>query len=86
MSANTEFLFDVFFMFANTRLHVTSHHDVVLTLIAIHCDSLCTNCRFEKKGLVDHIGVLQTPIKLGFSEILFEQANVANLPNLSNWP
>ena len=45
-----------FFMFANTSLHVTSQHhdantglyaqrhDVRLTLIAILCDSLCSNC------------------------------------------
>ena len=38
-----------FFMFANTYLHVTSQcHDVMSTLIAIHCDSLCANCRFLK--------------------------------------
>ena len=30
---------------------------------SIHCDSLCANCRFLKTGLVDYIGVLQTPIK-----------------------
>ena len=51
-----------FFMFKNTRLHATSHHDVTLTLIAIQCDSLCANCGFLKTGLVDHIGVLQTLI------------------------
>ena len=44
-------------MFANTNLHLTSQcHDVTLTLIAIQCDSLCTNCQFLKTGLVDHIG------------------------------
>ena len=49
-------------MFANTRLHVTSQrHDVTSTLIAIQCNSVCAICRFLKTGLVDHIGVLQTP-------------------------
>ena len=52
-----------FFMFANTHLHVMSqHHDVMSTLIAIQCESPCTNCPFLKTGLVGHIGVLQTPI------------------------
>ena len=52
-----------FFMFVNTRLHVTSQcNDVTLTLIAIQSDSLCAPCRFVKTGLVVHIGVLQTPI------------------------
>ena len=47
-----------FFMLANAHLHVTSQcHDITSTLIAIQCDSLCTNCRFLKTGLVDHIGV-----------------------------
>ena len=47
------------FMFANTRLHVTSQsHDVMSTSIAIQSDSLCANCRFLKTGLVGHIGVL----------------------------
>ena len=50
-------------MFANTRLHVMpQHHDVIPTLIAIQWNSLCANCRFLKRGPVDHIGVLQTPI------------------------
>ena len=54
---------DIFFMFANTRLHVTSQcHDVMSTLIVIQCDSLCANCRFQKTGLVDRIGVQQTPM------------------------
>ena len=62
MSAITEVLHDVF-MFANTHFHVTSqHHDVTSILIAIQWDSLCSNCRFLKTGLVDHIGVLQTPV------------------------
>ena len=53
-----------FFMFANTHLHVTSqHHDITLTLIAIQCGSLCANCRFLETGLVDHKGVLHTPIR-----------------------
>ena len=52
-----------FFMFANTFLHVMSHHDVMSTLIAIQYDSLYVNCRFLKTGLVDYIGVLQTPMK-----------------------
>ena len=38
-----------------------THVDIMM-IIAIQCDSLCTNCRFLKIGLVDHIGVLQTPI------------------------
>ena len=63
VSANTEFLCDVFFMFANTCLHVTSqHHDVMSTLIAIQFDLLCANCQFLQTGLVDHLGVLQTLI------------------------
>ena len=52
-------------MSANTRLHVcdiTRHVDIMM-IIAIYCDSLCTNCRFLETGLVDHIGVLQTPVK-----------------------
>ena len=50
-------------MSANTvSMHVTSHHDV--TKIAIKCDAICTNCRFLKTGLVDYIGVQQTPIEL----------------------
>ena len=40
----------------------SQRHDITSTLIAIQCDSLCTNCQFLKRGLVDHIGVLQTPI------------------------
>ena len=40
---------------------VTSKRHDIMMIIAIHCDSLCTNCRFLKTGLVDHIGVLQTP-------------------------
>ena len=65
-------------MFAHTRLQVTSQrqdinthlyarsqcHDVMLTLIEILCDSLCSNFGFLKTGLVEYIGVLQTPIKL----------------------
>ena len=31
-----------------------------MMIIAIHCDSLCTNCRFVKTSLIDSI---QTPIK-----------------------
>ena len=53
-----------FFMFANTRLHVTSQcQDIRLTLIAIQCNSLCANCQFLKTGLVDHMGVPQTPTR-----------------------
>ena len=37
-------------------------HVDIMTIIAIHCDSLCTNCQFLKTGLVDHIGILKTPI------------------------
>ena len=38
-----------------------------MTIIAIQCDSLCIrNCWFLKTGLVDHIGVLQTPIGFNF--------------------
>ena len=40
-------------------MYVTSWYHV----IAIHCDSLWTNCRFLKTGLVDYIGVLQTSMK-----------------------
>ena len=59
-------------MFTNTHLHVTSqHHDVTSTLIAIQCDSLCTNCRFLNTGLVDHKGVIQTPITSTFHTPLF---------------
>ena len=63
-----------FFMFANTRLHVTSkHYDVTSTLIAIQCDSLCANCGFLKTSLVDHIGVLQTTNTNKFNhELQFE--------------
>ena len=64
-------------MFANTSLHVMSQHhdtnthlygtsqghDVMLTLIAILCNSLCSNFGFLKTGLVEYIGALQTPIK-----------------------
>ena len=49
-----------FFMFANTHLHVTSQ---------CHVDINCNSVRFTlgklsilKTGLVDHIGVLQTPM------------------------
>ena len=49
MSANTEFL-----------CNITTSWDHV---IAIQCNPLCANCRFLKTGLVDHIGVPQTPIK-----------------------
>ena len=50
-----------FFMFANTHLYPTSQrHDVTLTLIAI---IYAQNCQFLKTGLVEYIGVLQTPIK-----------------------
>ena len=52
-----------FFMFANTRLYAMSQrHDITLTLIAIPCDSLCSNFGFLKTGLVEYIGVLQKPI------------------------
>ena len=55
-------------MLANIHLHVTSQcHDVMSTLIANQCDSLCTDCRFLKTGLVDYIGVLKTPI-MGFTD------------------
>ena len=58
----------------NTRLHVvyvtSQHHIDFVTIIAIQCDSLCTNCRFLKTGVVDHIGVL--PIKeLYHTQLLF---------------
>ena len=63
-----------FLMTANTRLHVTSQrHDVTLTLIAIQCGSLYTNCRFLKIGLVDYIGVLQTSSPRGFLEVFYFQ-------------
>ena len=55
-----------FFMFAKTRLNVTSQHH-----IDINCNSLYTNCRFLKTDLVDHIGVLQTPTIISGTEILF---------------
>ena len=42
---------------------MSQHHVDILTIIAIHCDSLYTNCWFLKTGLVDHIGVLQTPMR-----------------------
>ena len=52
-----------FFMFVNTLLHATSqHHDITLTLIAVLCDSVCSNFAFLKTGLVKCICVLQTPI------------------------
>ena len=35
----------------------SQHHDITSILIAIQCDSLCTNCQFLKTGIVDHIGV-----------------------------
>ena len=61
----------LFLMFANTGLNVTSQHhdtntclyvtsqchDVLLTLIAILCDSLCSNFGFPRTGLVEYIGV-----------------------------
>ena len=48
--------------YAKTRLHVMlQRHDAISTLIAIQCNALCANCRFLQTGLVDHIGVLQTP-------------------------
>ena len=47
-------------------------HIDIMTIIAIHCDSLCTNCRFLKTGLVDHIGVLQAPkIHVHFTTVSF---------------
>ena len=55
-----------FLVSANTRLHVCDvttswcHIDIT-TIIVIHCDSLCTNCRFLKTGIKTDIGVLQTP-------------------------
>ena len=52
-------------MSANIRLHVTSQRHInIMMIIAIQCNSLCTNYRFLKTGFVDHIGVLQTPIIL----------------------
>ena len=57
--------YDVFFMF----VHVTSQrHGIMSTLIAIQCDSLCINCWFLNTGLVDNIGVQQTPINLENTE------------------
>ena len=40
-------------MYVTSQCHEHRHYN----------DSLCTNCRFLKTGFVDHIGVLQTPIK-----------------------
>ena len=34
-------------------------HIDIMMIIAIHCDSLCTNCQLRKTGHIDHIGVLQ---------------------------
>ena len=34
----------------------------------------------------DHAALPSQAAQLGFSEILFKQANVANLPNFPNWP
>ena len=39
-------------------------YDVTSTLIAIQCDSLCANCCFLETGIVDNIGVLQTPTRI----------------------
>ena len=84
----TQFLCDIFFMFANTCLHVMSQrHDVTSTLIAIQFDSLCANCRFLKTGLADHIGVLQTPIRLCYTFWYFslrDRSNIRNMPAF-NW-
>ena len=77
VSETQSFLY-VFFMFVNTCLHVRSQcHDVTSALIAIQRDSLCANCRFLKTGLVDDIGVLQTPMnsELCFSKIMIQQQN-----------
>ena len=43
-------------------LTISRRHIDIMTIIAIHCDSLCTNCRFLKTGLVEHIGVGQIPM------------------------
>ena len=43
---------------------MSQRHIDIMMIIAIHCDSLCTNCWFLKISLVDHIGVMQTPITL----------------------
>ena len=64
VSATHNFYVTSFFMFSDIHLHVMSQcHDVTLTLIAIQFDSLCPSCRFLKTGF-DHMGVLQTPIKI----------------------
>ena len=53
VSANTKFLCDI---------TMSRHHIDIMMIITIFCDSLCTNCRFLKTGLVVHIWVLQTPM------------------------
>ena len=63
---------------ANTRLHVK-----YVTIIAIHCNSLCTNCQLST-GLVDHIGVLQTPMKVTIrksNKYISIYKKVATFPN-----
>ena len=40
----------------------SQHHVNIMMIIAIHCDPLSRNCQFLKTFLVDHIGVVQTPI------------------------
>ena len=46
-----------------SMLSVTSQcHVDIMMIIAIHYDSPCTSCPFLKTGLVDHLGVLQTPM------------------------
>ena len=57
-----------FFHISKHHLHATSQrHDMTSILIAIQCDLLCANCRLLKTGLVDHIGVPQTPNMFTFS-------------------
>ena len=54
---------DYWYLQTPISMYVTLQcHIDIMMIIVIHCDSLWTNCGFLKRGLVDHLGVLQTPI------------------------
>ena len=73
-------------MSGNTRLRVyyvtmSEFHVNIMTTIAIHSDSFCTNCQVLAKGLVDHIGVLQTPITF----IYFKNSLLNSILGSTGW-
>ena len=57
-------------------------HDTMI--IAVQCDCLCTNCQFLKTGLVDHIDVLQTPMKLSVATFSRSDRAVISTQNVES--